>query len=198
MLSKADTARGEVGCDKVGDSRIVKMCLDGDSLAWELLIDRNRDRIMWVMGRCGVPESDHDDVFQDISLKLWNRLHTLKDPGMVYAWVITIARNTSLDFLKTQPPPAEPEEEAHGIADPAPGVDQLLAELQRRDAVRKAVEKIGEPCASIVRMLCLQPVPATYKEVAGKVNKAEGTIGAQKARCFDKLRSELRKLGFVK
>jgi len=41
---------------------------------------------------------DSEDLMQDVFIKAFTKLHTLKDPGRVRGWLLQIARRTCLDF----------------------------------------------------------------------------------------------------
>lgn len=41
---------------------------------------------------------DSEDIMQDVFIKAFTKLHTLKDAGRVRAWLLQIARRTCLDF----------------------------------------------------------------------------------------------------
>lgn len=43
-----------------------------------------------------------DDILQDSFVKIHNKLHTLKDIKKIKPWIFTIARNSVLDYFKTQ------------------------------------------------------------------------------------------------
>ncbi len=44
-----------------------------------------------------------EEVIQDVFVKIWNSIHLYNpEKGRLYTWMINIARNTSLDFLKSK------------------------------------------------------------------------------------------------
>ncbi len=43
-----------------------------------------------------------DDILQDTFLKIHTKLHTLKEQSKLKSWVFSIARNTMLDYFRTQ------------------------------------------------------------------------------------------------
>jgi len=42
------------------------------------------------------------DLVQDAFLKMWNYIHTFKDNTNFQAWLVRIAKNVALDYLKTK------------------------------------------------------------------------------------------------
>ncbi len=43
---------------------------------------------------------ESEDIMQDVFIKAFTKLHTLKDPGRVRGWLLQIARRTCLDYLR--------------------------------------------------------------------------------------------------
>ncbi|MFW5844645.1 MAG: RNA polymerase sigma factor [Planctomycetota bacterium] len=43
-----------------------------------------------------------DDVFQEVSIKMLKRIHTVRDPAAMRGWLFQIARNASLDHLRRE------------------------------------------------------------------------------------------------
>ncbi len=41
---------------------------------------------------------DSEDIMQDVFIKAFTKLHTLKDPGRVRGWLLQIARRACIDF----------------------------------------------------------------------------------------------------
>jgi len=48
-----------------------------------------------------------EDILQDTFIKIHTKLHSLKDETKLKSWIFTIARNTILDFFKTNKPQQE-------------------------------------------------------------------------------------------
>jgi RNA polymerase sigma-70 factor, ECF subfamily len=77
-----------------------------------------------------------DDVTQMIFIKMFRRLARLRDPAVFESWLFTLARNTSLDFIrrrKCRPETVTLDDEINRIADPsnASATTEILAALDR-------------------------------------------------------------------
>ena len=69
-----------------------------DEEAWEQFVDYYRKYIYAVLINMGVPNTDLDDLSQQIMLKLWKKLPGFDyDPqvGSFRSWLCTIVRNRS-------------------------------------------------------------------------------------------------------
>lgn len=77
-----------------------------------------------------------EDVTQMVFIKMFRRLSRLRDPAVFESWLFTLARNTSLDFLRRRrcrPSTVTLDEEVNQIADPSAssGTSEILAALDR-------------------------------------------------------------------
>jgi RNA polymerase sigma-70 factor (ECF subfamily) len=77
-----------------------------------------------------------EDVTQMVFIKMFRRLSRLRDPAVFESWLFTLARNTSLDFLRRRrcrPTTVALDEEVNQIADPSNfnGTGEILAALDR-------------------------------------------------------------------
>jgi RNA polymerase sigma-70 factor (ECF subfamily) len=56
-----------------------------------------------------------EDLCQDVYLKAWGKLHTVRNGGALKSWIIRIARNVCLDFVRKTPPLRLSARERHQI-----------------------------------------------------------------------------------
>jgi RNA polymerase sigma-70 factor (ECF subfamily) len=77
-----------------------------------------------------------EDVTQIVFIKMFRRLNRLRDPAVFESWLFTLARNTSLDFIRRRncrPATVTIDDEVNQIADPSTssGTSEILAALDR-------------------------------------------------------------------
>ena len=77
-----------------------------------------------------------EDVTQMVFIKMFRRLGRLRDPAVFESWLFTLARNTSLDFIRRRncrPNTVALDEEVNQIADPSntSATTEILAALDR-------------------------------------------------------------------
>jgi len=77
-----------------------------------------------------------DDILQEIFLKAYTNLHTIKSSGSIPAWLYQIANNTINDYYRTRKPTVElsidfsiPEKEKENIAELAACIQPMIKEL---------------------------------------------------------------------
>lgn len=79
--------------------RIVIRIQRGDSSAFEDLFERTKRYTAWCIRHQGVPESDVDDVLQDVYVSVYQNIGRLRDPRAALAWIKSTAFRRSVNFL---------------------------------------------------------------------------------------------------
>jgi RNA polymerase sigma-70 factor (ECF subfamily) len=77
-----------------------------------------------------------EDVTQMVFIKMFRRLSRLRDPAVFESWLFTLARNTSLDFIRRRncrPNTVALDDDVNQIADPSTSAatTEILAALDR-------------------------------------------------------------------
>ena len=48
-----------------------------------------------------ITKEDNEDIEQEVYVKIWKNSEQYKEKGSIKSWISTIARNASLDYLKS-------------------------------------------------------------------------------------------------
>lgn len=89
------------------DAWAVRHVLSGHRNSFGVLVERYQSMVYHVaLAHVGNP-ADAEDLTQDAFLKAFRSLNTLRDTKKFSAWIVTIVRNTSRDFLKRRNARAE-------------------------------------------------------------------------------------------
>lgn len=166
------------------DAELVRRCREGDQAAWELLVERYS---RYVYGICvrgfRLPESDAEDVFQEVFARVFTRLDTLRDEAALRPWIAQLTRRLCLDLLagasRERPSPEPVPEE----------VETALEELDEAFAVRAALTRLPEPCREMLDRFFARD--QSYRTISAELDLPAGTIASRIARCLRKLRLEL-------
>jgi RNA polymerase sigma factor (sigma-70 family) len=73
--------------------------------------------------------------------------------------------------------------------------EAMLRELEREQGVRAALATLPPRCRRLMEMLFLETPARSYRDVAGQLGLAPGSIGFIRGRCLNRLRTELKRLG---
>ena len=99
----------EASTADLDDAAIAKILLDGDHRAPRVAWQRFAPMVHRMLKRAFGPEHDVDDLVQDVFLTLFKRVHTLREPRALKAFVISITahairyelrRRTALRWLR--------------------------------------------------------------------------------------------------
>jgi len=150
-----------------------------DADAWAALVERYTGMLWSIARSYDLGAADGGDVIQTAWLRLVERLHLLRKPDSVGAWLAATAHRESRRTLhrrrRERPSPIE-----HAAAAP-PHVDY---------DVEKLLAALPERCRTILRILAQAP-PLTYAEVAAALEIPVGTVGPTRRRCLARLREHL-------
>lgn len=179
------------------DAALVHACRRGDAQAWEQLVRRYERLIYTIPRRARLDDDDAADVFQTVFQRLHRHLDNLTQPERLQAWLVTTAKRETLRLVRerarTVPVGERDSDDDGGPAapepiDPDPLPDALVERLQLHHRVRQALERLPEPCRSLLGLLYGDDEPAAYSQISAQLGMPEGSIGPTRARCLAKLR----------
>jgi RNA polymerase sigma-70 factor (ECF subfamily) len=163
------------------DAELVDRCRAGDAEAWTLLVDRY-SRYVYAVSVRGFRLSEHEaeDVFQDVFLRVYERLGSVRDGSALRPWIAQITRRICLDRVqaaRSAPAPAE--------LDDVPA-DDVLAELEQAFDVHEALGTLDRGCRELLDRFFARDEP--YRVIADALDLPMGTVASRISRCLDKLR----------
>jgi RNA polymerase sigma factor (sigma-70 family) len=149
--------------------------------------------LLWQVARAaGLDKQDAEDVVQTVWMSMLSHLDSIRSPGALTAWLVTVTRRESWRVAaarrKTQP--AE-HEWLLSIPDPMAHSEEhvLLAEEQR--TLWAALRTLTPRCQELLRIVAFVPRP-DYDLVAERLRMRRGSVGPTRLRCLAKLRDALR------
>ncbi len=181
------------------DPELIEACLKGSGPAWEVLLVRYQRLIYSIPLRYGLPEHDANDVFQNVSLLLWENLGRVRDRARLGAWLVITTRRECWRMMRQRRQNTAVLE--GGVLDEflPSGIyseDEFLV-LEQQSLVRAAIGYLGAPCQKLLTLLFYaEPRPA-YSEIARSLRLPEGSIGPTRSRCLEKLMKILENMGFA-
>jgi RNA polymerase sigma factor (sigma-70 family) len=80
------------------DADLVRRCLDGEDGAWDELVLRY-SRYVYAIIHQGyrLRGPDAEDAFQEVFLRVYDRLGSLRDPKALRPWIAQLTRRVCLD-----------------------------------------------------------------------------------------------------
>lgn len=86
---------------ELDDAELVERARCGEEQAFQQLFVRHQSRLR-ANTHSIVTGADLDDVSQRTWLKIFRKLHTLREPRLFYAWANRVAVNTALAFVRSR------------------------------------------------------------------------------------------------
>ena len=124
-----------------------------------------------------------EDVTQEVFLKLYQHLGSLKNEEHVRPWLLRVASNTALNAIRSRGRAGAREEEfAVAATVGGTGPVGIEADYERRTEIeeaRRALAQIKEPMRSC---LLLKQQGLSYREIAQALNVNEANVGSLIAR----------------
>lgn len=87
-----------------GDARLIQRTLAGDETAFASLLDKYEKRVYARVLRKIGDFQDAQEVTQDVFLRAYNNLSTLRDPDRFAGWLYVIATRVCMSWLRKQRP----------------------------------------------------------------------------------------------
>ncbi len=170
--------------ERMSDGELVRACRAGDRGAWNELVERY-SRYVYAIAARGyrLPHDDAEDVFQEVFLRVYDRLGTLRKDDALRPWLAQLTRRTCLDRLA-----AISRETPSGELD-SPAGDAALAEIDEALDVHEALVSLGPPCADILDRFFARD--QTYRTIGDALALPAGTVASRISRCLAKLRERL-------
>ena len=133
--------------------------------------------------------ADAEDLTQEIYLKAYKRIHSLKDPQLSNIWLYRITRNTCLDFLKKHRPITLTEAELEKIRlNPSSPESNVLYE-ERLHALKAAIHRLPGKQREVY--VLKEYGDLSYSEIAGILNIREGTVMSRLNRARQAVKSQM-------
>lgn len=124
-----------------------------------------------------------EDVTQEVFLKLYQHIGSLRDEEHVRPWLLRVASNTALNAIRSRGRAGAREEEfAVAATVGGSGPVGIEADYERRTEIeeaRRALAQIKEPMRSC---LLLKQQGLSYKEIAQTLSINEANVGSLIAR----------------
>jgi len=162
------------------DEELITAYLEkGDERAFGLLLSRHQERVFSYLMGMVKDVNIANDLFQDTFLRvisaLQERRGSYQQQGRFIYWVIRIARNTTLDYLRTRKKwkdvaDAEDDENSFWdrLSDDAPNAADLMMSLEQREWLEACIAQLSPEQREV--LLMRHEAGLSFKEIAVLTN----------------------------
>lgn len=161
------------------DRDLVKLVIEGDSIAFDTLFARHRDMIYAMLLKYTGNSDDVEDLMQEAFMKAYLKIG-LYDPKYDFgAWIYTIARNTFVDFNRTRKSNALnaqniPLENSNSTQTSAPTPEEYIINAQQRMQIERYITMLPEDYRQLFELRFLDEY--SYEEIAEHLDMKLGTV----------------------
>jgi len=179
-----------VTVEAAADADIVARSQAGDADAFETLYRRHSARIYTLACRMAGSAEDGEDLLQEIFLQAYRKLESFKGEAALGTWLYRLALNHCLDYVRSRRAKMNKLTEtldADPMLEPRAPRETPIARLD----LERAIERLPDGCREAFVLHDVEGFG--HKEIAGRLEIAEGTSKSQVFKARAKLRAWLKK-----
>jgi RNA polymerase sigma-70 factor, ECF subfamily len=192
--------RGTVGRsdEDTEDVRLMQLVAEGDTSAFEQLIERHQALVAGTVARMLGSNSDVEDIAQQVFIRVWKSARRYVPRAKFTTWLLKITRNLVFNELRRSkrhahvPLQSEPGAEEISLKDetnPAPDASLLETELQR--AIEEAIMQLPE--SQRMALVLRRYEQLSYEQIAEVLDLSVPAVKSVLFRARTELRTRLSK-----
>jgi len=180
---------------------LLARCRRGEADAWDELFDLHyaaAGRFIFQLSSDFTRE-DTEEICQEVFLSVIKSLADFHGESRFQTWLFRIAANKARDYREKRlaakrgggqaPVSLQADDPETGLApDPpgnAPGPDEFLMNAEQMAGVRKALDRLGEPCREIIELRYFGDL--SYEELSATLKLNPKTVSSRLSKCLDRL-----------
>lgn len=179
------------------DRELLEGCRQGDSRAWEVLLDRYERLVYSIPLNYGMTVADAADIAQRTFTIFLRQMHDLDDDSNLAAWLATVARRHSWRLMEKSNRERVGSEADLGeklFAFPDERGERQLDRVERLEWLEQGLAGLDERCRHLLLALYFSAEKPSYADVAKQFDMAVGSVGPTRARCLERLKELLEGL----
>src|SRR5437773_7320986 len=170
----------------LSDSELVARCRSGDQQAWAELVDRFSRYVYAISVQAfRWPDSDAEDVCQEVFARAYEHLDKLRDDAAVRPWLAQLTRRLCIDRLRATSRERPTAAEELELSDS----EETLTMLEDALTVHEALAAAPEHCREILDRFFARD--ESYRTIGEALDLPSGTIASRISRCLGRLKAHL-------
>lgn len=147
----------------------------GKQWAFTALMDHYWNEVFHFIQKRTDNDADAEDISIEAFAKAFDKINTYNDSFQFNTWIITIAKNTHLDWLKKQKLnyrtdwSDKEEDEAYAIADDTPTAEDVLIIEQNLKQLLRYIKELKPAYQEVIQLRYFQEM--SYQEMAQQLNE---------------------------
>ena len=184
------------------DKRLVERVLQGDKMAFDMLVTKYERRLFRLVVRLVSNQSEAEDVVQETFIKAYRALPQFRGDSAFYTWLYRIGINTARNFLdaRGKQGPLSVDMRAEDFAFHEEGEylrdietpESLLASKQVAQTVSMAMDELPDDLRTALSLREIEGL--SYDEIASVMACPIGTVRSRIFRARESIATRLRPL----
>jgi RNA polymerase sigma factor (sigma-70 family) len=181
------------------DKRLIGLALEGDQKAYESLLNKYRNLVFSIMFKMVHNPQEAEDLTQEAFMKAFNSLSSFNDEFAFSTWLMKIASNNCIDYLRKRKLRTysihesiqyKDEKIEIDILDQDAGPEKKMIQSEKREIIENAINELPERYRHVI--ILRHKEEKSYEEISELLNLPLGTIKAQIFRAREILNKKLR------
>ena len=166
---------------------LIPLLLKKDDRSFTLLYDNYSKSLYGVIFTLIKDREEAEDVLQEVFVKIWKNIDSYNESkGRLYTWMLNIARNTSIDKLRSKgfnnnQKNLSADNFVHILDDNSKTINQIDA-----IGIKEFIMKLKPKCIQIIDLLFFKGY--TQQETSDELEIPLGTVKTQNRNCMNELR----------
>ena len=180
---------------KNDDVALIRQILDGDESAFAELVKKYQKPVHALAWRKIGDFHIAEDITQDAFLKVYQRLHTLKDPNLFSGWLYVITTRLCATWLRKNRIQTQPLEDVEETMIHRDAYSQYVVEERantsvdaQREVVKRLLARLKESERTVMTLYYLGEM--TVEEISKFLGVSAGTIKSRLQRARNRLQKE--------
>lgn len=181
------------------DQQLIKKYFQGEVKSLDLLVKKYLKTVYNFVFCYVKNEAEAEDLTQETFVKVWLNFKKFDQARSFKNWLLTIAQNSALDYLKKKKalPFSQFEREngnnplIEGLVDEAPLISQLLQNRDKFDWLAGSLPKLSEKSRQIINLH--HDKELTFREIADQLDEPIDTVKSRYRRALIDLRDIFEK-----
>ena len=166
---------------------LIPLLLKKDDRSFTLLYDNYSKSLYGVIFTLIKDREEAEDVLQEVFVKIWKNIDSYNESkGRLYTWILNIARNTSIDKLRSKgfnnnQKNLSADNFVHILDDNSKTINQIDA-----IGIKEFIKKLKPKCIQIIDLLFFKGY--TQQETSDELEIPLGTVKTNNRNCMNELR----------
>jgi RNA polymerase sigma-70 factor (ECF subfamily) len=184
---------------KKEDRQLIQSARSGDEKAFEILLKKYRNLVYSVMVRMVRNPQEAEDLTQEAFIKAFGALQSFNDEYAFSTWLMKIASNNCIDFLRKkklrtqsidEPVKYKDESIQFELPDREPTPERKILDSERSRMINKAIEALPKSYREVI--ILRHKEEKSYEEIAELLQLPLGTVKARIFRAREMLNKSIR------